>query len=763
MKKKYCLLPALLFSIYCNFLFSDISFVSADLNRDGDILFSVRTGVLNSFTYDTLFLYSKEKNKTEQLTFFAEKMNFFKSSNTLQIINRFGIMRMDADSGKAEIRERFSAQLVPGSLNFQYLESVGSSPDGRWLTVIEPVSPVYGKLTLIDTVTEKRHILIEKAVRNSNPVCWAPDSKTLLYEDGSVLYFARPEWFMSGQPLDKRFRRLGEGRVKNVRWTSASEFIFLSGNVFYQVNSTELFTKSLYFPLFQAGEFTARLPMEFDGNADSVFISPSGSGAVFISGGRNVCFLKLTGDDYADVKEPFAIPYLLLPGSTAAVSVYWKNDLPIIFSESVSGGKNILTVRRLSSRTAQFEKAAVFTDAVLLSASPDFKMAVIKENGTASFYDTAAWKKSGAFNEENIFSAVWKDSRTVFFGGEKTLYRCTLDSGGALSDKRRINITSVQDYGWSETGKKILSKTNGDKETAEYAGRLLWKDSEEKTLFKKNASNAEERIYIDSGVSYFKNMIYIRSLKNFTTRPLFEEPPGFASRLNNPGEDAYGNSSSVFSHGNRKGKKQVALVFDAMESTDGIAEVLYALKKYGIKATFFINGEALKRNPEAVKEIVKAGHPCGSLFFTAWNLNDTNYGIDESFIRQGLAKNEDGFYALTGSELSLIWHSPNYIASPMIINAGKKAGYIYISPDIRIPDWADSKTENVLPGFRKSPADIIEDIYLSALPGSIIPIRLGKTNLKKKDYLYLHTELLITVLAEAGYSFTDVKTLMSGN
>lgn len=763
MKKRFCLLTFFLFLICRTVLHSDISFLSADLNKDGDILFSIKTEVFNSYAYDTLFLYSKEKNKTEQLTFFAEKMNFFKGSNTLQILNRFGIMRLDLTSNKTELLEDFSPFPVPNTLNLHYLDSIETSPDGRWLTMIEPVSPVYGRLILIDTVTEKRHLLSEKAVRNSNPVRWAPDSKTLLYEDSSVIYFARPEWF-SGHPLDKRYRRLGEGSVKNVQWLSASEFVFLSGNVFYKVNSIELFTKSFYFPLFQAGEFMAQLPVEFNEAADFISVSPAGNSAVFISAERNIYYLTLSpGNDYSDSKKTPAVPYFLLPGNTAGISVYWKNNTPVLFSNSILNGKSILTVLQLSPSSMQFEKKAVFTEATLLSASPGFKTALIKENGMLSFYDTDLWIKINSFNEEQIFSSVWKDDYTFFLGGEKMLYKCAINKDDSFFNKKQIGITSVTDYGWSSGGEKILSKTNSGEEILEYTYSYTWKKSEQKKLFKKNNSNTEDRIYIDAGLSYFKNMIYIRSLKNFTTKPLFIEPLPFASKLNKPETDSYSNSSSVFVHGNRSGKKQAALVFDAMDTMDGIAEILYILNKYGIKATFFINGEALKRNPEAAKEIVRSGHQCGSLFFTAWNLNDINYTINETFVRQGLAKNEDAFYAVTGAELSLIWHSPDYIISQMILNAGKKAGYIFISPDIRIPDWIDAKTENTVPMLHKSSIEIIEDIYSAILPGSIIPIRLGKPNLKKKDYLYTRLEFLINVLAEAGYSLTDVKTLMELN
>ena len=38
----------------------------------------------------------------------------------------------------------------------------------------------------------------------------------------------------------------------------------------------------------------------------------------------------------------------------------------------------------------------------------------------------------------------------------------------------------------------------------------------------------------------------------------------------------------------------------------------------------------------------------------------------ENFIRRGLARNEDDFYEATGSELSLVWHMPNYFLTNSI-------------------------------------------------------------------------------------------------
>ena len=764
MKKTVCgfFIFAILHVLHGISLFSEQSFTAASLNEAGDILFSVKTDSFNSYSYETLFLYSKRKNKIEQLTFFPERLELLANNTCLQLSNRFGIARLDIQSGALYMQPGTEEFSFAASAKPAVIKNVQPSPDGKWLTLVEPSDPVFGRLVLIDTITGRKYILSEKNAATSYAVSWAPDSKTFLYEDGGTIYFAHPEWFGSNNFPDKRFRRLSEGTVKSIKWLSPLEFLFLKDNVLCKINAAELFTKSFYLPLFPLGKLTARFPFTFDAAADSISISPDGKTCVFIKGKRNVYFFKFEEGDYVKLFEEGEIPYLLLPGNTADVSVYWKGEMPFIFSAGIIDGKTVLRAWQISLNKNKFEKIPLPEHSSLLSGSSDFKAAAFQEDGEVYFYDTETWNKIGSFSGEKIISAVWKNSSAVFLGGENSLYEYTLDKTKPSGIKKRIAITSIKDFGWSASGDKILItiKSNYSDETAEYAGAFNWKTNADASFAQKKNVNASDRIYIDSSSGYFKNMIYIRSLNDFATKPLIAEPTAFAFKQQDNFPHEYGNTSSVFSHGNRLGKKQAALVFDAMNSMEGIAEVLYVLKRNNIKATFFINGEVLRQNPEAVKEICKAGHQCGSLFFTAWNLNDTEYGFDENFIMQGLARNEDTFYRIAGCELSLIWHSPNYIVSPMIITAGRKAGYVFVSPDIRIPDWISSADKPSLSALYKPSAEIIGDICAAVRPGSIIPIRLGKTKPERGDYLYSNVQLLIDSLSEMGFSLTDIKTLM---
>lgn len=763
MKKHKHLLMIFSFTIFilCGKTFSEISFLSTDLNNKGDILFTVKVTTHNASSYNTLFLYTKENNKIEQLTFSPERLELLGDNRFLQISNKFGILRIDLTSKSIYKKSYFETLTKTDPVKLSNVTSIQSSPDGRWLSLIEPVTHSHGNLILNDTLTDMKYVLSKNAIRNSEPIKWSPDSKTFLYENGNNIYFARTDWFQSDSLPNIEFRKFAEGSIKNIKWISAKEFVFLSDCSLYKVAASELFTKAFYSPLFQLGELLVNLPMKFTPAFDFFSLSPDCKSAVFIQNNRQAYFLKFGGDDYLGLKNAEVIPYLLLPGNTAKVTVHWNRNLPIIFSQGLANGKEVLKIWKLYKESSAFQKIELNENSELISVSPDAEIIIVKKDAAILFLNvngTSMEKTVSYIDNEDLISAVWKNPFSVLLGGKNSIFEYSFNKEKNNIIKRKLYDLSVNDYSWSTQGDKILGKLDSS-EIAEYNGTLEWLHTKESALNKKQNKNLSDRIYIDKTTGYFENMIYIRSLHNYKTTPLLNEPYGFV-RFNKFEKKEIENTSTVFSHGNRKGKNQVAFVFDAVEDMNGIAEILYTLKKNNISATFFINGNAIHRNLFAVKEIVSAGHQCGSLFFTNMDFTNTNYMLDEKFIMQGLARNEDIFYAATNSELSLIWHTPNYILSPLIAKAGKKAGYVYVSPDIIIPDWITSNDKNKTLALYKNSAAIIEDICAEISPGSIIPIRLGKTFPERIDYLYSNLQLLIDAVTEMGYTITDIQSLM---
>ena len=205
--------------------------------------------------------------------------------------------------------------------------------------------------------------------------------------------------------------------------------------------------------------------------------------------------------------------------------------------------------------------------------------------------------------------------------------------------------------------------------------------------------------------------------------------------------------------------KKVALALDAMENSEGLGKVLHVLSEYGIKVTFFLNGEFIRRYPEKTRLIANSGNDCGSLFYTAADLVENNFVIDASFITRGLARNEDEFFAATKKELTLLWHAPYYHDTQLIRTSGNTAGYEYVSAFSKFSDRTTYERSQKKAEPYKSASEIINGMIEGLEDGMIIPVCIGKANGTRKDYLYEKLDLLIAAILESGYEITDVQGL----
>ena len=88
-------------------------------------------------------------------------------------------------------------------------------------------------------------------------------------------------------------------------------------------------------------------------------------------------------------------------------------------------------------------------------------------------------------------------------------------------------------------------------------------------------------------------------------------------------------------HGSRIRRREVSLVFNAVDSAEGLTEVLNTLSARGLRATFFVNGEFIRRYPDAVREIADSGHEVGLPFYAYFNLTDARFTVDGDSSRRG--------------------------------------------------------------------------------------------------------------------------------
>ena len=191
----------------------------------------------------------------------------------------------------------------------------------------------------------------------------------------------------------------------------------------------------------------------------------------------------------------------------------------------------------------------------------------------------------------------------------------------------------------------------------------------------------------------------------------------------------------------------------------GTEAILKVLKDNDIKATFFLNGEFIRRYPQECKQIIESGHDCASMYFSTADLTEKGFIIDEEFIRRGLARNEDEFYAATGRELSLLWHAPFYKANREIKKAGEASGYRYVEAGrLSLDTYTLEKAADGKKWYLGA-KDLVKLYVDAAEPDMIIPINVGITDGTRTDFLWEKLSLLIGDFLDLGYEFTLVRNI----
>lgn len=96
--------------------------------------------------------------------------------------------------------------------------------------------------------------------------------------------------------------------------------------------------------------------------------------------------------------------------------------------------------------------------------------------------------------------------------------------------------------------------------------------------------------------------------------------------------------------------KQVALTFDDVPDNHYTPQVLDILKKYHVKATFFVMGSRAKAYPEMVKRMVKEGHVVGNHSYTHPDFPK----LTDAAFRQEVTRTNQVIYNLTKKKPLLI-------------------------------------------------------------------------------------------------------------
>lgn len=755
---------------------AELEYRNPDLGKDDSLLFSTRIEVPGDGSYDTLFAADLDGSGIAQLSIYPERVSLVEGGSRLQVQNRFGLFRSDkALSGLAP---------VPGYPSFARgseaklgkILPCETSPDGAYVISLRPTSAAYAKLILFDVAKGSESVVATDVGYSIGelPARWSPDSRNFAYAKDGSLYYYSVEQLAGSRVLGEEYRRIGEGRIQCLRWAQDGSLFYLRGNALFRILPAEFYTQALYRGYAGMGSLAGKTPFPFDPNFDDFWVSRDASRIILCKGGRNLFLVYLDPDDYGSSARVTALPYLFLQGDTMVRDILWPSGGAVtVFTGSLRDGDRSSGAYRLYAPVdpASIGLAPSVTNleaagALELVLSPDeSKIAVVTSAGvTVRSY--ASWVQLYQVKAPGAMHALWLSEDRVLVAGSNLIETVSL----ANSQRSLVALAQAEKYGRSEDGyffaqvggiayrRPALSGDAVAKAASSSQGTGDWTPVDAFPAVSASTSSASFRVYLDAlAAGPYRNNLMVRGIKTLGTKPLLPAPP--TSYAPFPDRDE-ARTSAVFDHGSRIRRREVALVFDALDSADGLVRVLGVLKDYNLTATFFVNGEFVRQSPGAARLLASSGNEIGSMFFSAVDPTDVRFKIDADYVRRGLARAEDEWFAATQKELSLLWHTPYYTVNSDILAAGSLMSYTFVGRDIDPMDWVTRSDLLRLPGAYFDAHRIVERVMAQVKPGSIIPIRLGIPDGGRDDYLHRELALLVDALECQGYKIVPVSTLI---
>jgi peptidoglycan/xylan/chitin deacetylase (PgdA/CDA1 family) len=755
-----------------------IHFSSLDLSEDNRLLFKAESVGAGSETQNVLLYARLPSRDVRLLTVFPEKMELIEEGASLLVYNAFGSYQLPVSGGLPRTFPgfpAFSGNTVPGS-------RVGNalvSPDGKWLLYVDAASPAKGTLTLLEGTSGKSAVVSREIERPARvfPALWSPDSRGFLYAKGGKLYFYSV-YVQSSLP-DERHRAIGEGSINSICWGRAGTFYYIKDSVVYRVQSADLFIRVLYSTFLSMGQPEGKLPFQFDPNFDHFWTAPDGRSLLVCKNGQNLFYFPLGIKEETQTNYT-ALPFITATRAGARINVLWSAGgiATVLFGDAYRAPLAYRLNTHMVNAAFQTIQSPPEKNA---SLSPDGRRVVFWGNTGLHLYDYHTWKLITKLSSSVVYSCVWLSNNELVIGGEEKIERVTLAGSGA-GGRSLICLSSAALFGFeavSGTAGKNGAPSNAPataaavpvRNIAAFAGNSWFVTDGVSAWAPFNAQvrpaeimSPQFRVYLERSRGFLENIPMVRNTAATGTFALFEPRSAVTqttpSRFSKQARIPNTNENYVFTNGNRNGR-EIALCFDLYDDATGLHIVLDALARFGIKSTFFVNGEFIRRYPQSLRDIAALGHESASMFYASIDLTDSRYRIDKDFIIKGLAHNEDEYYNATKKELASFWHPPFYAGSRDIAAAAAAAGYKTTGRDIDSRDWVRAADARRLGMRQLSAADMINAIADSAEGGSIIPIRIGVLEGGRPDYLFNNIEVLLDALVRAGYDIVPVSALMN--
>lgn len=187
-------------------------------------------------------------------------------------------------------------------------------------------------------------------------------------------------------------------------------------------------------------------------------------------------------------------------------------------------------------------------------------------------------------------------------------------------------------------------------------------------------------------------------------------------------------------------KKEIYITFDAGFENGNTERILDALKKHGVKATFFLVGNYFETQSELVKRMAEEGHTIGNHTYSHPDMS--KIGDIQSFQTE-LQKNEALYRDILGSEMPKLYRPPQGKFCEENLKMAQQLGYSTVFWSLAYVDWYVDDQPTPEQAFSK----LLPRIH----PGAVVLLHsTSSTNAEILDEL-------LTKWEETGYSFGDLE------
>lgn len=729
--------------------FCKLQFECLALDDYNNFLFrSSEDGITTSNVPETSLFYGKIYGETPEvhaISFRPEHLIYNKNSECVFIQNRFGIFVFVQHENAVKALPNIPDFLSDEEYNIYDLCKIAISPNGRYLLYKKAVSPTRADIFLYDLASSQSALVINAADRcpGETVAKWSPDSSHFIYQKNNKIYYFSIANYSQNRQLEESWRFIANARLINGDWADSNRFIWAEKEAIWECDTASFAAKSIYSNYLQQGKAAAALPYPFQQQSHRLFFSGESTQMLLVRNNgaamlfnpnaplENSAYLQLGTNmrvKKAEINQNgngAVLVKILENGNFTNKLFIIKNKTFVPLSETSASSLNRINDFTLNNETLLISTSDsavavnIETDEILWQTEQkDVRKILPIITGHILFAKDAAW-----FRNHN--------------GDLQPLFLCSAPAAG-ISENGTPIITAAKGNIW-----EIDVNTGMIKQQPSYRGKIITEPQ-----------NSKGRLLTrEIKKSFYQNVVCFK--ETFSGRQIDIIKEG---KLNYTLYQPEIKGNLHFKAGE---KYEIALMFDCLRSGEGIFEIAEALKRYKIRANFFLNGDFIRNSPVLTREISLLDAEICNLFDSNINFSGDTYTIDKTFIQQGLSCAEENYFAVTGKNFAPYWHSPLFIYNTSIVRYGLDSGYKFVSYQLDSMDWIDKNDRNVNSRYYMNNEKLILRLLQNLKPSQTVLFSTGFNGTERDERLFEDISTILCEMQRSGYTFSYVSSILN--